>query len=383
MAPVHPETSWQPELRGLDSSTPSLASLAATAVLDASALVAPGAGFADARSFLGLECVSLPDLLDVLSHYVDQQDGTVTQAGLTAALQEVYEAGHRRLAARAETSASAAQRQAAATEHLIELVDHVYALFDGGKGDNEAGGAVDFLQVRGLTVLLCPRLSFIIYSTPAMRPLPSAQLATGLAALVGDRSPASSVQLAATLFHLHDADGDGLLSQREVSRLAAAYFTFQLPVLGRAASSVEELGELAGEQCISNSADAGASGFVTLDDFSTWFARVVVATRPTTKRKPAHGLRGGGSSTARGGTPAAPVHAAALPVQAAAPPAAPVTAGFRPPAPNPRRALTALSITALTSLPAADAGVVSARVQDLQVWGGPDVVLQPMGASLE
>lgn len=147
MLPVHPETSWQQSQR---HGSRALASPIATALLDAAALVPPSAVFADARRFLGLDRVSLPELTDALAGYANRQDGSVTQAGLTAALHELYEAGHRRLANRAEATASVLQRRTAATEHLIELVDHIYALFEDASSSGTAGGSVDFLRVRAL-----------------------------------------------------------------------------------------------------------------------------------------------------------------------------------------------------------------------------------------
>lgn len=150
MHPVHPETSWRPEHLPFDVDAPSLASPTATALLEASSLVSPAAAFADARRFLGLERVALPEFLGILAGYADKHDGSVTQAGLTAALQAVYELGHRRLAARAETSDAAARRLAASTDHLIELVDHVYALFEEpleGYSRPARRGGVDFVRV--------------------------------------------------------------------------------------------------------------------------------------------------------------------------------------------------------------------------------------------
>lgn len=147
MMPVHPETSWRP---APGEATPPLASPIATALLDAAALVPPSAVFADARRFLGLDRVTLPELSDALAGYASRHDGSVSQAGLTAALHELYEAAHRRLATRAEASAAVLQRRTAATEHLIELVDHIYSLFEGTSG-SAAGGSVDFLRVRAET----------------------------------------------------------------------------------------------------------------------------------------------------------------------------------------------------------------------------------------
>ena len=150
MLPVHPEMSWLPQgLRSVSvSSPPPFASPAATAVYEAASLVPPSAAFADARRFLGLETVALPEPLAALASYANERDASVTQAGLTAALQEIYAAGHRRLEARADTSAAAAQRLSASTGHLIELVDHVYALFEDPKeATGSGGGAVDFVRV--------------------------------------------------------------------------------------------------------------------------------------------------------------------------------------------------------------------------------------------
>jgi hypothetical protein len=112
----------------------------------------------------------------------------------------------------------------------------------------------------------------------------------------------------------------------------------QLPLLGHPADLAPTLAELAADNCLEGAADGGASGFVTQDDFVSWFSRVLV-TSPSRK------TGGGGVQN-------------------------PPPAGFRQPAPHAARALTPALVVELTTLPEEDAAVLASRVQDAQDSAG-------------
>jgi hypothetical protein len=144
---VHPETCWNAGSgRTPDPDRAPLASSIAEALLDGAMLQPLESVLNGARSFLQLERVSFPRLIEELAQYADPQTGAVPLAGLTATLESVFLASHRGLAAKAESSADALAREVASTDHVIELADHIYSMFD--SSSENGSGSVDFVEVR-------------------------------------------------------------------------------------------------------------------------------------------------------------------------------------------------------------------------------------------